>query len=113
MLQVKTYIIEPFESKCVQDKSFKKKRKGSPGSMLRRMYGGAVWRHALRLCFFSIKGYFAGEEAKVKGREADARVKSEVKRRKVLENKETRSGGQKKAYGGEEGLCQSGWSKEG
>lgn len=110
MLQVKMYIIEPFESKCVLT-SFKK-RKGSPGSMLRRMYGGEVWRHAHHLCFFSIKRYFAGEEAKAKGREADGRMKSELKRRKVLKNKETRSGVQKKAYGGEDGLCQSGWSKE-
>lgn len=80
--------------------------------MLRRMYGGEVWGHAHHLCFFSIKRYFAGEEAKVKGREADGRMKSELKRRKVLKNKESRSGGQKKAYGGEEGLCESGWSKE-
>lgn len=58
MSEGKAYVIEGFESKCIQDKCFDrslasfKKEKGSPsGFMLRHMYRGVFWGHVHHLCF--------------------------------------------------------------
>lgn len=66
----------------------------------------------MSITFASAKRHYAEKGVKVKGRAVEGRMKSELKREKVLKNKETRNRGQKKSSGGEEGPCESGWRKE-